>query len=168
MVVQPTPASALEVVQAQLVLELLMPLFAAPAALDQTRQREERGVRAVIGQVVLPLSVRPALRHQPRFIPRQVLPHGHERPIGDSHPQRHKVRCKLSLSASPPGDAHPCLFAECSNHVLRGLARLGRCGMLPGPSSGCVWRLRQLYIRRINLQLCCTAVHSKNSAFHGY
>ena len=48
-VVQAAPAPALEVVQAQLVLHLLVHLLADPAGLDQSGQGLERGIGREIG-----------------------------------------------------------------------------------------------------------------------
>ncbi len=49
MVMQSTPAPALEVVEAQFILHLLVHLFAYPAPLDQGRQILERRIGRVIG-----------------------------------------------------------------------------------------------------------------------
>ena len=54
--VQAAPAPALEVIEAQLVLHLLVHLLADPAGLDQGGQRLERGIGREIGQVVLPFA----------------------------------------------------------------------------------------------------------------
>ena len=59
-VVQAAPAPALEVVQAQLILELLVHLLADPARLDQSGQGLERYVGGEVGQVVLALATSPS------------------------------------------------------------------------------------------------------------
>src|SRR3954464_9378594 len=56
-VVQPAPGAALEVVEPQLVLELLVQLLADPARLDQGGQGLERGVGRQVREVVLALAV---------------------------------------------------------------------------------------------------------------
>src|SRR4051794_10353333 len=63
--VQAAPAPALEMVQPQLLLELLVHLLADPARLDQRRQDLERRVGRVVGQVILPLAGGAALADQP-------------------------------------------------------------------------------------------------------
>src|SRR4051794_13095518 len=55
-VVQAAPAPALEMVQPQLLLELLVHLLADPARLDQRRQDLERCVGRMVRQVVLALA----------------------------------------------------------------------------------------------------------------
>ena len=60
--VQPAPAAALEVVQPQLVLELLVQLLAHPARLDQGGQGLERGLGRQVREVVLALAARPGAR----------------------------------------------------------------------------------------------------------
>src|SRR3954462_5319372 len=67
-VVQPAPAPALEVVQPQLVLELLVHLLADPPALDQGGQGLERGVGRQVREVVLALAGGPVLADQPRLV----------------------------------------------------------------------------------------------------
>src|ERR671929_532415 len=57
-VVQPAPGAALEVVEPELVLELLVQLLAHPSRLDQAGQGLERGLGREVGQVVLALAAR--------------------------------------------------------------------------------------------------------------
>ena len=72
MVVQAAPAPALEVVQAQLVLHLLVHLLADPARFDQGGQGLERGIGREIGQVVLPFAGGAVLAYQPSLVTRQM------------------------------------------------------------------------------------------------
>src|SRR3954454_13648184 len=67
-VVQPAPAPALEVVQPQLVLELLVHLLADPACLDQGGQDLERRAGRMARQVVLALARGAVLADQPRLL----------------------------------------------------------------------------------------------------
>ena len=85
-VVQAAPAPALEVVQAQLVLHLLVHLLANPARLDQGGQRLERGLGWEVGQVVLPFTGGAVLAYQPRLLAGEVLPSCGDRPVGHPHP----------------------------------------------------------------------------------
>src|SRR3954453_13609334 len=64
-VVQPAPGAALEVVEAELLLELLVRLLAQPARLDGRRQLLEGRVRREVREVVLALARGPALADQP-------------------------------------------------------------------------------------------------------
>src|SRR3954469_4913973 len=53
---QARPGAALEVAEAQFLLELLVPLLADPAGLDGSRQGAQRGPRRQVAEVVLGLS----------------------------------------------------------------------------------------------------------------
>src|SRR3954471_12661805 len=72
MPMQAGPGAALEVAQAQFLLELLVPLLADPARLDGGRQGAQRGPRWQIAEVVLALAARAPLAHQPDLLARQV------------------------------------------------------------------------------------------------
>lgn len=71
--VQPGPGSALEVVEAERLLELLVGLLAGPARLDGGRERVQAGVGGKIAGVVLRLAGRPALADDPRRLAGEVL-----------------------------------------------------------------------------------------------
>src|SRR6187402_3257849 len=73
-VVQAAPAPALEVIEAQLVLHLLVHLLAGPARLNQGGQRLERGLGWKVGQVVLPFTGGAVLAYQPHLLAGEVLP----------------------------------------------------------------------------------------------
>jgi hypothetical protein len=60
------------VVEAELLLELLVRLLAHPARLDHGRQLFERRIGRQVREVVLPLTRRPMLAHQPDLVPGQV------------------------------------------------------------------------------------------------
>src|SRR3954463_2688713 len=62
---QARPGAALEVAEAQFLLELLVPLLADPAGLDGSRQGAQRGARRQVAEVVLALAIRAPLAHQP-------------------------------------------------------------------------------------------------------
>ena len=63
--VQPGPGSALEVVEAEFLLQLLVGLLAGPARLDRRRKHLEGGVSGKVGEGVLRLARRPALTDNP-------------------------------------------------------------------------------------------------------
>src|SRR3712207_82832 len=77
-VVQATPAPALEMIQAQLVLDLLMHLLASPAHLDQGGQGFERCVSWMGGEIVLPLAVGAELAYEPGLLTRLMLSPGRD------------------------------------------------------------------------------------------
>src|SRR5689334_24971108 len=70
--VQAGPGAALEVVEAELLLRLLVRLLADPARLDRGRQLPERRLGRQVGQVVLPLARGAVLADQPDLVPGQV------------------------------------------------------------------------------------------------
>src|SRR4051794_41643755 len=71
-VVEAAPAPALEVVQPQLVLGLLVQLLAHPAGLDQGGQDLERRLGRQVREVVLALARGPVLADEPRLLAWQV------------------------------------------------------------------------------------------------
>ena len=103
-VVQATPAPALEMVEAQLVLHLLVHLLADPTSLDQGRQDLERRIGRVIGQVVLPLAAGAMLADQPSLFTRKMLPFGGYRPVGHPYPDGGERGLKRAFGAGSPRD----------------------------------------------------------------
>src|SRR4029078_2331540 len=85
-VVQATPAPALEMVEAQLVLHLLVHLLADPTSLVQGRKARERRIGRVIGQLLLPLAAGAILADQPSLFTRKMLPFGGYRPVRHPDP----------------------------------------------------------------------------------
>ena len=71
--VQAGPGSALEMVEAKLLLELLMRLFADPSGLDGGSERFEAGVGGQVRGVVFSLAGRTAFADQPNLL---VTGHG--------------------------------------------------------------------------------------------
>lgn len=70
---QPGPRAALEMIEAEFFLELLMRLFADPAGLDGAGDVFDRGVGGKIGEIVFPLAVGAMLAHQPGLFARHML-----------------------------------------------------------------------------------------------
>lgn len=68
--VQPRPASPLEVVEAQFLLQLLLRLLADPACLDHLRELPQRGRRGEIAEIELLASVGALFAevNRPRFV----------------------------------------------------------------------------------------------------
>src|SRR5215203_4502872 len=100
-VVQAAPAPALEMVQPQLLLELLVHLLADPARLDQRGQGLERRVGRMVRQVVLALARGAMLADEPGFFARQVLRPGHDRPVGHAYPERGEPGLERAPSQAP-------------------------------------------------------------------
>ena len=73
------PGPALEVVEAKLVLELLMRLFATPSGLDGSGERLEAGVGWQVRGVVFPLAGRTTLTDQPDLL---ISRHGLHATVG--------------------------------------------------------------------------------------
>ena len=71
--VQPDPGSALEVVEAEFLLRLLMRLFADPSGFDRGGERPEARVGGKSGHIVFLLARRSALADEPDFIARHAL-----------------------------------------------------------------------------------------------
>src|SRR3954468_2683555 len=85
-VVQAAPGAALEVVEPQLLLELLVRLLAHPARLDQRRQLLQGRVRREVREVVLALARGPALADQPDLLAGQVPAIPELLALGRAHP----------------------------------------------------------------------------------
>jgi hypothetical protein len=108
-VVQAAPRAALEMVQPQLVLELLVHLFADPACFDQRCQDLERRVGGMVRQVVFALAGGAVLADKPRLLTRQALGSRRDGAIGHPHPQGGELGPKWPFGAGPPGDGAECL-----------------------------------------------------------
>src|SRR5215831_14751580 len=65
MVVKPTPRPALEMIQAQLLLHLLIALLHRPAALPEPDRLDPAGARRQVREGILDLAVGPLLDQQP-------------------------------------------------------------------------------------------------------
>ena len=68
--VKPLPGSALEVVKADLLFELLMRLLADPARLDGGCQCAQIGLRREIGEIVFLFAAIPVFADEPNFLAR--------------------------------------------------------------------------------------------------
>jgi hypothetical protein len=86
-VVQAAPAPALEVVETELVLQLLVHLLAHPAGLDQGGEDFERRVGRVVGEIVLALAGGAVLADEPGVLPGKVLPARDSRAVGHPYPE---------------------------------------------------------------------------------
>ena len=81
--VKTRPGPPLEMVEPQLLLELLMCLFADPSGLDSSGERLEAGVAGQVRGVVFPFADRTAFADQPDLL---VAGHGLHRAIGHTMP----------------------------------------------------------------------------------
>lgn len=95
---EPGPGPALEVVQAEFFLELLMGLLASPAGLDGAGQSLDRGVGRQVGEIIFAFAIRAMLAHQLGILSRHVLGSGGTDPlgrsVGDAHTHCGKARGK--------------------------------------------------------------------------
>jgi hypothetical protein len=105
--VQPGPGPALEVVEAELLLELLVRPLARPARLDQGRQLLGRGLGRQVGEVVLPLTRGAVLADQPDLLARQVPAAAQLLALGRAHPQGGERGRERPLGPQPPADPAP-------------------------------------------------------------
>ena len=99
-------------VEAQLLLELLMCLFADPSGLDSSGERLEAGVAGQVRGVVFSFAGRTVFADQPDLL---VAGHGlhtaicHTMPmaIGDSETGCGELAAQLAFGAPPPADLSP-------------------------------------------------------------
>ena len=109
--VQPGPGAALEVVEAEFLLELLVRLLAHPARLDHAGQLLQGGAGRQIGEVVLLLARRAALTYQPNLLAGHVLSalvaDALRWTIGDPHPHGREASREPALGASSPTHKPP-------------------------------------------------------------
>jgi hypothetical protein len=118
MMVQALPAAALEVVEAELLLHVLVHLLANPAALDQQSQALQRGLLGLVAQVALALTGRPALAHEPSGLARQATVARNHRAIRHPNPERGEVGREIALGAAPPRQGPPALVGQIGNDRL--------------------------------------------------
>lgn len=133
--VQASPAAALEVVEAELLLHLLVHLLADPAALDQRSQALQRGVLGRVAQVVLAPARGPALAHQPCRCARQAPIARDHRTIGHPDPKRGEVSREIALGAAPPRKRPPVLVRQVGDD-RPGAAAPTRGSRMLGPPAG--------------------------------
>src|SRR3954453_10504163 len=122
-VVQPAPRAALEVVEAELLLELLVRLLAHPARLDGRRQLLEGRVGREVREVVLALAAGAVLAHQPHLLAGQVPAVPELTALGRAHPYGGELGRERPFGAAPPGDAAPRDPRQGGLGRDRGLAR---------------------------------------------
>lgn len=72
--VQSHPGSALVMVRAKFVLELLLQLFASPAGLNCACQRPASGVSRVVGKLILAFATGARFAYQSSDMVRKMLP----------------------------------------------------------------------------------------------
>src|SRR3954470_13366652 len=107
--VQACPGPALEVAEAEFLLQLLMCLLAGPARLDRGGQPPQRGPRREVAAGVLALAGVAPLADQPDLLAWQAGAVGVARAVGDAHPEGGEAGTERPLGAVPPGEAPPAL-----------------------------------------------------------
>src|SRR5277367_861700 len=113
---QAMPGSALEVIEAEFFLELLVGLLADPSRLDRGGERLEVGVGRQVGKIVFALARGATLADEPGLLARHVL---HAllmdalwRTIGDEHAHGGEGRRQRSFGSFTPADASPLCGGE--------------------------------------------------------
>jgi len=107
----PGPGAALEVVEAEFLLHLLMRLLADPARLDDFGQALQGGVGGQVGEVVLAFAGRAVFANEPSRLTGQVLlalvENALWRTIGDAHAQGGEARPERPFGADAPAERRP-------------------------------------------------------------
>ncbi len=156
---QAQPAAALKVIEPQFLLQLLMDLLADPTRFDRPGQRQERGPRRMIGQVVFLLARGAPFADEPGRVPGEVPPAGHARPIGDAHSHGREFGDEQPFGPAPPRHfAKHSSTRPASTWRNQGLnprlgrdAGCGRHGMLLGSPHGPLARRDEGHVGRIDV-----------------
>ena len=105
------PGSALEVIETEFFLQLLVRLLANPSRLDGGRQGAQIPLRRQVGEIVFLLSRHPVFADEPSFLTGQMLltlvPDPLRWPVRDTHANSSKTSLELSLRSSTPTDRAP-------------------------------------------------------------
>jgi hypothetical protein len=132
------PGSALEVIETEFLLELLMGLFADPSGLDRGGERLEVGVGRQVGKIVFALARGATLADQPGLLARHVL---HAlvmdalwRTIGDPHAHGGEGSRQRPFGSLAPADASPLCGGE--NVFSRRGELIGDMALARPPASG--------------------------------
>src|SRR5512143_3156948 len=120
MTMQARPGSALEVVETEFFLQLLVSLLANPARLDGGSKRAQVSRRRQVGEIVFLLSRHPVFADEPSLLARQMLltlvGDPLRRSVRDPHADRGKTSLELAFRAVAPTDGAPSGVAQ---HVMR-------------------------------------------------
>src|SRR3954454_21491480 len=109
---QAGPGPALEVAEAELLLELLVHLLARPARLNAGDQPAQRSPLRQGAEIILLLAAVAPFADQPELLPRQAGVLSFERPDRHAHPHRGEAGIERALGAVAPGDATPALCGQ--------------------------------------------------------
>lgn len=74
--VEPSPRPALEVIQAEFLLQLLVALLTTPARFDRRNDRPRRRGHGLVGEIEPLLARRTPLPYEPNLFTRQMLSEG--------------------------------------------------------------------------------------------
>ena len=115
------PGPALEVIEAEFFLHLLMGLFANPARLDGGSQRFQINIGRQVGEVVFPFAGGSQFTDKPGVFARHVLlalvMDALRRAVGDTDPDRGKSGFERPLGSDAPAQLSP---VRVDQHGLRG------------------------------------------------
>src|SRR3954452_8767437 len=109
---QAGPGPALEVAEAELLLELLVYLLARPARLDGSDQPPQRSPLRQVAEVVFLLAAVAPLADQPELLAWQAGALSVERPVRHAHPHRAEAGIERALGAVALGDAVPASLVQ--------------------------------------------------------
>src|SRR6202167_2504683 len=123
---QPGPGAALEVIESEFLLHLLVRLLTRPASLERRRDGFERGVGRVVGQVILRLAVRSTLADEPRLVAGTVPMTDDGLAVGDADAECAELRAQHALGATTPRNRPERVRSERRDDVAYA-ARLGGC-----------------------------------------
>jgi hypothetical protein len=115
------PGAALEMIEAEFFLELLVRLFANPTRLDRGGERLEIDICGQVGEIVFSFARTAAFADEPGFLAGYML-HSFvadalRRTVGDAHADGGEGGGQRSLGSLAPGQAPPLRLFE---HVLGG------------------------------------------------
>lgn len=108
---QSCPRAALEMIEAEFFLKLLMRLFTDPAGLDSPGDVHDRCLGGKIGEMVFPLTVEAMRPHQRGVFARHMLCAGRPDPlwraIGDAHAHSGEAGGQAAVGSPAPTDPTP-------------------------------------------------------------
>ncbi len=109
--VKALPGSALEVIEAEFLFQLLVSLLANPSRLDGSRQAAQVARRGQVGEIVLFLPRHPVFADEPSLVAGQMLltlvADQLWRAVGYPHANRSKTSLELSFRTGAPTDGAP-------------------------------------------------------------
>ena len=111
MTMKTMPRPSLEVIEAELLLELLMGLLTDPSRLDCGSQAAQIHLGGQVGKIVFLLSRHAVLTDEPSLVAGKMLltfvPYPLRRPVGDAHTDSSKPGVQPAFRAAAPTHCSP-------------------------------------------------------------